>query len=153
MVISTDIDKISPKNYEKNRMHRIDIICTCGEIRSDWSQLRIVKYIFPLMTAWTFQHAIAVCARRLFMMRVWLVLGCRSHTMRCVHSSCTMEHQCHTGQHTCDNPVLAGTVWEAITHSPRGAQEDTTLHGTPHVQPSRLDIPCARVAALGSVKA
>jgi hypothetical protein len=65
MVVSADIDKISPKNYEKNRIHRVDIMCTCGEIHSDWSQLRIVKYIFPLMTACTFQHAVAVCARGL----------------------------------------------------------------------------------------
>jgi hypothetical protein len=56
---------ITQKIMKKNGMHRIDIMCTFGEICSDWSQLRIVKYISPRMTARTFHHAVAVCARGL----------------------------------------------------------------------------------------
>jgi hypothetical protein len=60
MVVSADIDKISPKNYEKNGMHRIDILFTCGKICNNWSQLMIVKYIFDFPPC-----PVPACARRL----------------------------------------------------------------------------------------
>jgi hypothetical protein len=60
MVVGADIDEISPKNYQKNGVHRIDIMFTCGGIGSDWSQLMIVKYIFHFPPC-----PVAVCARRL----------------------------------------------------------------------------------------